>query len=180
LFSLRLISYSSLKQMKTMTDGYGMGLFQMPFYTKKAYGHNGGIDGFASNLAYFPEDSIAVAYCTNGQVYPLNDILIGVLSICFNKDYSIPTFNAVSLKLADLNKYLGVYASKQISLKITITNDTTTLFAQATGQSMFPLEATEKDKFKFDQANIKLEFDTEKNEMTLKQGGVNYLFRKEK
>jgi CubicO group peptidase (beta-lactamase class C family) len=180
LFSLRLISYSSLKQMKTMTDGYGMGLFQMPFYTKKAYGHNGGIDGFASNLAYFPEDSIAVAYCTNGQVYPLNDILIGVLSICFNKDYSIPTFNAVSLKLADLNKYLGVYASKQISLKITITNDTTTLFAQATGQSMFPLEATEKDKFKFDQANIKMEFDTEKNEMTLKQGGVNYLFRKEK
>ena len=54
------------------------------------------------------------------------------------------------------------------------------LIAQATGQSSFPLEATEKDKFKFDQAGIKMEFNTEKNEMTLKQGGGNYLFTKEK
>lgn len=180
LFSLRLISYNSLIQMKTMTDSYGMGMFQMPFYTKRAYGHNGGIDGFASNLAYFPEDSIAVAYCTNGQVYPLNDILIGILSVCFNKDYSIPTFNAIFLKSADLNKYLGVYSSTQIPLKITITKDSIVLIAQATGQSSFPLEATEKDKFKFDQAGIKMEFNTEKNEMTLKQGGGNYLFTKEK
>jgi CubicO group peptidase (beta-lactamase class C family) len=180
LFSLRLISYNSLIQMKTMTDSYGMGMFQMPFYTKRAYGHNGGIDGFASNLAYFPEDSIAVAYCTNGQVYPLNDILIGILSVCFNKDYSIPTFNVIFLKSADLNKYLGVYSSTQIPLKITITKDSIVLIAQATGQSSFPLEATEKDKFKFDQAGIKMEFNTEKNEMTLKQGGGNYLFTKEK
>lgn len=180
LFSLRLISYNSLIQMKTMTDSYGMGMFQMPFYTKRAYGHNGGIDGFASNLAYFPEDSIAVAYCTNGQVYPLNDILIGILSVCFNKDYSIPTFNAIILKSVDLNKYLGVYSSTQIPLKITITKDSIVLIAQATGQSSFPLEATEKDKFKFDQAGIKMEFNTEKNEMTLKQGGGNYLFTKEK
>jgi CubicO group peptidase (beta-lactamase class C family) len=180
LFSLRLISYNSLIQMKTMTDSYGMGMFQIPFYTKRAYGHNGGIDGFASNLAYFPEDSIAVAYCTNGQVYPLNDILIGILSVCFNKDYSIPTFNTIFLKSADLNKYLGVYSSTQIPLKITITKDSIVLIAQATGQSSFPLEATEKDKFKFDQAGIKMEFNTEKNEMTLKQGGGNYLFTKEK
>jgi CubicO group peptidase (beta-lactamase class C family) len=180
LFSLRLISYNSLIQMKTMTDSYGMGMFQIPFYTKRAYGHNGGIDGFASNLAYFPEDSIAVAYCTNGQVYPLNDILIGILSVCFNKDYSIPTFNAIFLKSADLNKYLGVYSSTQIPLKITITKDSIVLIAQATGQSSFPLEATEKDKFKFDQAGIKMEFNTEKNEMTLKQGGGIYLFTKEK
>ena len=166
--------------MKTITDGYGMGMFQIPFYTKKAYGHNGGIDGFASNLAYFPEDSLAVAYCTNGQVYPLNDILIGVLSICFNKEYSIPTFNTISLKTTDLDKYLGVYSSTQIQLKITITKDNSTLVAQATGQSSFPLEATEKDKFKFDQAGVKMEFNTDKNELTLKQGGGIFLFTKDK
>lgn len=180
LFSLKLISKNSLIQMKTITDGYGMGMFQIPFYTRKAYGHNGGIDGFASSLAYFPEDSLTVAYCTNGQVYPLNDILIGVLSICFNKEYSIPTFNTISLKTEDLDKYLGVYSSKQIPLKITITKDKTMLIAQATGQSSFPLEATEKDKFKFDQAGVKMEFNTDKNELTMKQGGGNYLFTKDK
>ena len=157
-------------------------MFQIPFYEKSAYGHNGGIDGFASTLAYFPEDSLALAYCTNGQVYPLNNILIGVLSIYFNKQYSIPTFNTplVSLETEDLDKYLGAYSSTQIPLKITITKDNTTLIAQATGQSSFPLEATEKDKFKFDPAGIKMEFNPDKNEMTLKQGGENILFTKEK
>jgi hypothetical protein len=163
--------------MKTMTDGFGMGMFQIPFYEKSAYGHNGGIDGFASTLAYFPEDSLAVAYCTNGQVYPMNNILIGVLSIYFNKSYSIPSFN---LKTEDLDKYLGVYASTQIPLKITITKNASTLMAQATGQQPFPLDATEKDKFKFDPAGIIIEFNPDKNEMTLKQGGENVLFAKEK
>ncbi len=177
LFSLKLVSNSSLMQMKTMTDGYGMGIFQIPFYEKRAYGHNGGIDGFASNLAYFPEDSLTVAYCTNGQVYPMNNILIGVLSIYYNKPYSIPTF---SLKTEDLDKYLGVYSTTQIPLKITITKNAATLFAQATGQQSFPLDATEKDKFKFDPAGIIMEFNPDKNEMTLKQGGEIVLFTKEK
>jgi D-alanyl-D-alanine carboxypeptidase len=181
LFSLKLVSNTSLSQMKTLTDGFGMGMFQIPFYEKRAYGHNGGIDGFASNLAYFPEDSLALAYCTNGQVYPLNNILIGVLSIYFNKQYSIPTFNTppVFLKTEDLDKYLGVYSSTQIPLKITITKDNTTLISQATGQSSFPLEATGKDKFEFDPAGIKVEFNPDKNEMTLKQGGETVLFTKE-
>lgn len=181
LFSLKLVSNTSLSQMKTLTDGFGMGMFQIPFYEKRAYGHNGGIDGFASNLAYFPEDSLALAYCTNGQVYPLNNILIGVLSIYFNKQYSIPTFNTppVFLKTEDLDKYLGVYSSTQIPLKITITKDKTTLISQATGQSSFPLEATGKDKFEFDPAGIKVEFNPDKNEMTLKQGGEIVVFTKE-
>ncbi len=157
-----------------------MGMFRMPFYNKKAYGHNGGIDGFASNLAFFPEDSVAVAYCTNGQVYPMNDILLGVLRIYFNKEFSLPTFNTISLKTDDLDKYLGVYSSKQMPLKITITKDNTTLVAQASGQSSFPLEATEKDKFKFDPAGVEIEFHTDKNEMIMRQGGGQYLFTKEK
>ena len=179
LFSLKLVSNSSLEQMKTMTDGYGMGMFQFPFYTKQAYGHNGGIDGFGSTLEYFPEDSLALAYCTNGQVYPMNNILIGVLSIYFNKPYSIPALITISLKTEDLDKYLGVYSTTQIPLKITITKNAATLFAQATGQQSFPLDPTEKDKFKFDPAGIIMEFNPDKNEMTLKQGGENVVFTKE-
>jgi len=180
LFSLKLVKQSSLDQMKKITDGFGMGMFQIPFYDHKAWGHNGGIDGFGSNLAYFPDDGLAIAYCTNGQVFPMNDILIGVLSIYFNKDYSIPTFTTVSVKTEELDKYLGVYSSTQLPLKITITKDNTSLIAQATGQSSFPLEATGKDKFKFDQAGVVMEFNTDKNEMTLKQNGGVFLFTKDK
>jgi CubicO group peptidase (beta-lactamase class C family) len=180
LFSLKLVSNNSLIQMKTMTDGLGMGMAQIPFYSRMAYGHNGAIDGFVSNVAWFPEDRIAVSYCTNGMVYPFNDILIGVLSICFNRDYAIPTFKTIALKTEELDPYLGVYASTQLPLKITITKNGSVLTAQATGQSSFPLEASAKDMFKFDQAGVKMEFRPEKNEMTLKQNGAEYLFTKEK
>jgi D-alanyl-D-alanine carboxypeptidase len=176
LFALKLVSNSSLEQMKTLTDGFGMGMFQIPFYEKQAYGHNGGIDDFVSNLAYFPEENLAVAYCTNGQVYPMNNILIGILSIYFDKPYSIPTFN---LKTEDLDKYLGVYSTPQFPLKITITKKATMLFAQATGQQPFPLDPTEKDEFKFDPAGIIIVFSPDKGEMTLKQGGQNVVFSKE-
>lgn len=180
LFALKLVSNNSLVQMKTITDGLGMGMMQIPFYSRTAFGHNGAIDGFVSNVAWFPEDHLAISYCTNGIVYPFNDILIGVLSICFNREYTIPTFKTIALKTEDLNQYLGVYASTQLPLKITITKNGTTLTAQATGQSSFPLEASDKNMFKFDQAGVKMEFRPEKNEMTLKQNGAEYLFTKEK
>jgi len=180
LFAGKLVSQNSLAQMKTMTDGIGMGMFQIPFYNKKGYGHNGGIDGFASNLAFFPEDNLAIAYCTNGMVYPMNDILIGVLSIYFNKEYKIPSFKTIALKSEELDKYLGVYSTTQLPMKITITKDNATLIAQATDQPSFPLEATEKDKFKFDMAGVIIEFNTAKNELTLKQGDGVFVFIREK
>jgi len=181
LFSFKLVSKNSLAQMKTIKDRMGMGMFQLPFYDRRAYGHNGSIDGFESTLVYFPEDSLAVSYCTNGEVYPLNSILVGILSIYFKLEgYTIPTFKTLTLATEELDKYAGLYSSTQIPLKITIFKNNTTLLAQATGQSAFPLEATQKDKFIFDQAGIVIEFNPPKNEFILKQGGGTYLFTKEK
>jgi D-alanyl-D-alanine carboxypeptidase len=113
LFSNKLVSTNSLEKMKTMTDGYGMGMFPIVFNTKKGYSHNGGIDGYASNLAYFPKDSLAIAYCSNGQAYPFKDILVGIRSICFNIDYSIPSFSINYITPDNLNNYLGIYLSTQ-------------------------------------------------------------------
>ncbi len=182
LFNTQLVSSSSLLKMKTMVDGFGMGLFQIPFGNKRAFGHNGGIDGFTSNAALFPEDSLAFAYCSNGQRYPMNDILIGVLSICFNRPYKIPQFNeeVYKVKPEELDAYLGVYASQQIPLKITISKDGNRLIAQATGQPSFPLDPKAKDQFKFDRAGVVLEFDMANHQMTLRQGGGVFVFVLEK
>lgn len=179
LFSGKIISQASLDKMKTITNGFGMGIFQVPFYDKKAYGHTGGIDGFESNLAYFPEDHLAVSFCGNGVIYPINDIMIGVLSICFQKPYYLPKFGSVVLAAADLDKYLGTYASIALPLKITITKDGNMLRAQATGQSAFPLEAVDKDIFTFEQAGIEMRFQPAKNTLLLKQAGGSYVFIKE-
>ena len=80
---------------------------------------------------------------------------------------------------ADLDRYVGNYASPQVPLKIVVTKDGTALKAQATGQPALTLEAVSKDVFKFDAAGIRIEFDPAKPAFILKQGGATLPFAKE-
>ena len=180
LFAGKLVSQTSLTQMKTVKDGYGMNFFPYTFYNETGYGHNGGIDGFQSQAVFYPKDSITVAYVANGVNYSLNTMMIGLLSIVHNKPYQIPDFKKVSLKAEDVVKHAGVYSSTQLPLKITISTKDNVLVAQATGQSSFEMEAVDINTFRFDIAGIVIKFDTLKNQLTLLQGGQTFLFTKEK
>ncbi len=177
LFSEELLTAESLEIMTALQEGYGYGLFQIPFYNSVGFGHTGGIDGFSSVYSHFPEDNISYALTSNGTNINNNDISIAVLSAIYDKPYEIPEFTSYIPE--ELDKYLGVYSSNQIPLKITITKDVNTLIAQGTGQPAFPLEATNKDVFKFDQVGAKFEFDPTKNTMILFQGGMQIEFTKE-
>lgn len=179
LFDGKIISQKSLDKMKTITDGYGSGIMQYPYNEKKLYGHNGGIDGFNSMLGYFPEEKLALAYISNGTVYPVNDIMLAALAVYHKKPFTIPTFKPLQLSAEELAKFTGVYSNPEFPLKISITAEGSTLFGQATGQGKFPFEATGKNKFKFDPAGIEIEFDAEKNQMKLLQGGRTIIFTKE-
>ncbi len=180
LFNGDLLTQESLDQMTDIQDGLGMGLMQLPFYERSAYAHNGGIDGFQSSAAYFPEDKVTIAYISNGVVLSMNDILIGALSIYFGKEYELPDFKpALELTSEQLDPYLGTYSSADFPLKVTITKKENTLIAQATGQPTFPLEAYEEHKFKFEQAGVKLEFVPENEEVILRQGGGEWTLKKE-
>lgn len=179
LFGGKLLTPGSLEIMKTIKDGYGIGLFQIPFHKSVGYGHTGGIDGFSSIYSHFSDEKISYALTSNGTNFNNNDISIAVLSAIYDKPYEIPTFTTYNLTSDDLDKYLGIYASKEIPLKITITKDGNTLIAQGTGQPAFPIEATEKDKFKFDPAGAKFEFNPTEKTMILFQGGGQIVFTKE-
>ena len=180
LFSGRLISDNSLHQMLTVKDGEGFGIEQLPFYDKTVYGHSGMIDLFQSWLLYFPKEKVSVVYTSNGYGgLGINDILKGILHIYFDKVYTIPNFKVIQLKPEDLARYTGVYTCKQPDMKLTITNEGNALIGQATGQSSFPLEAIEQNKFQFNQAGIIIEFFPDKKEMILLQGGASYKFTKE-
>ena len=178
LFNGIIISNKSLEQMKTIQEKYGMGIFQVPFYDKIGFGHTGGIDGFGSVLSYFPENKLSIALTSNGMIYENNNIMIAALSSYFNRKFEIPTFNSIDLKTEDLDKYLGEYSSPKFPLSITVTKENTKLYAQASGQSAFPLDAVEKDKFEFTMAGIRLEFNPTQNQMTIIQGGRKNILTK--
>ncbi|MDT0651613.1 serine hydrolase domain-containing protein [Autumnicola edwardsiae] len=179
LFIGNIISDKSLNLMKNIENGYGLGMLQFPYNDKISYGHTGGIDGFESVVSYFPEDKLTISLSSNGVNYNKNNILLAVLATFYNNSYDLPNFETIELTSEDLEKYLGTYSSDQIPLKITCTKQGNTLITQATGQKAFPLEATVEDIFTYEQAGITLEFNPTENEVTLKQGGGEFLFKKE-
>ncbi len=172
LFTSDLVSKESLEKMKTMTDGYGIGMFVIPFNDHTSYGHTGGIDGFRSMASYFPEEDLAVAYTSNAAVYAPNSIMIGVLSIYFGNEYTMPVFLKVSKEV--LESYGGTYATPQLPIDLTVYNEGERLFAQATNQPPFPLEAVQENVFQFVPAGLVIEFMPQENKLILKQGGMTY------
>jgi D-alanyl-D-alanine carboxypeptidase len=179
LFAGKIVSIEHLNEMKTIKDKYGMGILEFPYFERKSYGHNGAIDGFRAITGYFPNEKLALTINSNGMGYDNNNILLCALSSYFNKPFIMPNFNIVAITAETLDSYLGTYASLQIPLKITISKKENTMIAQAAGQPSFPLEPTAVNIFKFDAAGIAMEFNAEKKEMILKQGGKEFLFKKE-
>jgi len=189
LFSLmtgKLVSADSLLKMKELNDGFGRGLFQFPFNDKKAYGHNGGIDGFSSIAGYFEGEDVAFALTSNGMNYGMNDISIAILSIYYGLPFNIPDFSqkAIELSVKDLVNYEGVFASQEIPLKITVKMANGQLTAQATGQKPFNLTPYSSSEFRFEPAGIIMLFGVDGETVNystfqLKQGGGNLKFTRE-
>jgi len=183
LFDGKIVSKENLDQMKTIRDGDGLGLGMEPFTFagKTFYGHAGGGDNYGAWLSYEPEEKLAVAYTTNAKVYPVENIVRGVVGIYYNKPFTIPALESLAISPEVLDKYVGVYSSPEAPVKWTITRDGGTLFFQPPGaQSAVPLEATAQDKFQIQGAAV-FEFDAAKNQMIIKRrGGQERVLTKEK
>ncbi|WKV10836.1 serine hydrolase domain-containing protein [Marivirga harenae] len=181
LFNGEILEESSLSKMKEIKDGFGYGLFQMPYYDQKILGHTGGIDGFQSVAVHLESENLTVVILCNAVSYKRNDILLGLLAAYFGKEFEIPDFKAgVALQREELIDFEGVYSSETFPLKITISiADNSQLMAQATGQSAFPLTAINPYSFKFDPAGIKIVFDSENSLLTLEQNGMKFKLKKE-
>lgn len=180
LFDGKIVSKESLASMKTMKDGEGWGMEPFTFAGKTFYGHTGGADNYGAWLAYLPEEKLAVAYTTNAKVYPVKNIVSGVVDIYYNKPFTIPALESIAVSPEVLDKYVGVYSSPEAPVKFTITRDGGTLFFQPPGAgSAVPLEATAADKFQIEGAVV-IEFDAAKNQMTIKRRGGERVFTKEK
>lgn len=178
LFKGKLLNETSITMMKTSKGSMGMGLMEFPYYKKRGFGHTGGVDGFRSVALYFPDDSLTIAYLSNGEVYPRNLILYDLLNIYYGKKFKMPVFNTFKITSEELIKFHGDYANSTINLSIKISSLGTSLLAQATGQPNFSLEAYEPNKFKSDKIGAKLEFRLEKNELILFQNGQEIIFTK--
>ncbi|MFM7894413.1 MAG: serine hydrolase domain-containing protein [Flavobacterium sp.] len=175
LFNGKLVNASSLEQMKEIKEGYGKALIQFPFGERRFYGHGGRIEEFSSMLGYYPTEKLSFSLISNGNNFEQNDIIIGILSIYYKMPFPFPKF--MKMGKAELAKFTGTYASKELPIKITVSEKNGELFAQATGQSAFPLTFKEEKTFVFAAAGIEMVFGD--NAFVLIQGGMKFNFTKE-
>lgn len=156
LFAGKLMSDSSFNIMTTLEGKMGHGIAQFPFGNKKAFGHTGSIDGFSSMLGYFPEEKIAYCILGNAWNYSLNDVALGTLSIYFNKPYIVPMFEIK--QAADSKSILGNYVNEKMGVHFIIDKEGEQFTAKASGQSAFPLTKISETEFKFEPADITIQF----------------------
>lgn len=177
LFDLKLVSEDSLNRMQTMIDGEGMGLVTFSFAGKTLYGNTGGSGSTGAWLAYFPAERLALAYTTNAKIYPVSNIVSGVLDVYWNRPFQVPSFESTTVSPAVLDRYVGLYSSPGAPAKAKITRDGTTLFFQPPGTSSgVPLEAMAENKFQIE-GMVVIEFDVVKRQMTIKRhNGVERVF----
>jgi D-alanyl-D-alanine carboxypeptidase len=178
LFDGKLITQQSLDQMITLRDGEGLGMDSFKFAGKTFYGHTGGADNYGAWLAYLPDEKLAVAYTTNAKVYPVGNILNGIIDIYYNRPFLIPSFEVIEVSPEVLDKYVGVYSSPDAPVKFTISRKGTTLYVQPGTESAAPFEAIAQDKFQIEGAVI-IEFDVAKKQMTVRRRGGERIFTKE-
>lgn len=180
LFNGKFIKKETLDMMisNKKEKAFGSGVMKMPFYNITSYGHGGTTAGSHSIVSYEPTDQLSYAVTINGKNFPQNSFFIAVLSLIYGKDYQYPVFNSTKTPIADLEKYVGTYASKDIDLGLKILIKDSALYAQGTNQPEFPLTAVEKDQFTFEKAGLKLSFIPENKELILTQGGKRYVFSK--
>ncbi|SDI15369.1 serine hydrolase domain-containing protein [Chryseobacterium jejuense] len=157
---------------------FGSGIMKVPFYNIISYGHGGDTAGSHSILTYEPTDQLSYAVTINGQNFPHNSFYIALMNLVYGRDYQYPVFNNAKIPIADLEKYIGDYTSKDIDLSLKIFVKEEGLYAQATNQAEFPLTATERDQFTFEKAGIKLTFTPESHQLKMTQGGKTYVFTK--
>lgn len=177
LFNYRILSKSSVIRMQALIDGYGMGMFPFSFYNQVGFGHEGRLDGAEASLRYYPEQKLAIAYCTNAGVLQKVDILNGVLSICFAAPYAISTFNPLALNSTQLDVYDGTYESSQGDIKVVCTHDSGRLLLQTKGQQLVG-DCISKNEFMNAKQGFFFSFNDGRSVLTIKDFHNTYYLNK--
>jgi CubicO group peptidase (beta-lactamase class C family) len=178
LFGGKLLSQASVKKMTTPFMGnYALGLGVHDENGHKVIGHGGGIDGFSTAMAYYPDDKLSVVVLGNENSSAPNSIATKLAAIAHGEPVILPSERKeIEVSEAILKSYAGTYQlGEKRSLIVTVEDGH--LMEQAPGQPKLPLFAESQTKFFFKVAEIDLEFSKndqgEVSHVIFHQGGTN-------
>jgi CubicO group peptidase (beta-lactamase class C family) len=176
LFGGKVLSAASLQKMTTpFKQDYAFGLGVSSVNGRKVIEHGGGIEGFNTQLAYYPEDKLVVVVLANING-PKPGEIAGKLAALARGETVVLASERKEVVVSPniLAKYVGTYQLTP-DFSIVITQEGDHLAEQATNQSKFPIFAESENKFFLKVVDAEIEFiKNDKGEVTslvLHQGG---------
>jgi CubicO group peptidase (beta-lactamase class C family) len=142
LFGGKVVSPASLTKMTTpFKNDYAFGLVVQTASGRKVVQHGGGIDGFNTFLAYYPDDKLTVAVLANINGQTPNQIATKLADLAHGGVVPLTSERKeITLPVATLSKYVGTY-ELQPGVDMMIRLDGDHLTTQLTGQQQFPIFA---------------------------------------
>ncbi len=159
LFGGKVISPASLAKMTTAFKGdYALGVVVRTTGGRKVVQHGGGIDGFNTFLAHYPDSKVTVAVLANingpaptEMATKLGEVAHGgVVQLTSNR-------KEIEVPVATLSKYVGTYElGPGVNMMIRLKDNRLT--TQLTGQQQFPIFAESETKFFLKVVDAQVEF----------------------
>jgi CubicO group peptidase (beta-lactamase class C family) len=172
LFANRIVSKASLDRMITpFKNDYALGLTSTVVNGRRVIAHGGGIDGFNTYLAYYPESrtTVIVLSNVNGAV---PGTLAGQLGALMHGEAVTLTAErkAITVPAGTLAKYAGAYELAPNAV-MTITLEGDSLMAQLTGQGRLPIFPQSETLFFLKAVDAQIEFAADGSSLVLHQNG---------
>ena len=172
----KLVSGQGREKMFTPVKGtYGYGWVIDQKFGRRCVMHGGGINGFVTHIARFPEEELCVVVLCNSEGAGAGMAGNALAAIALGEKYELPQerkFVAVEGKVLD--NYVGTYKIED-RFEIVVSRDGVRLMAQPTGQPKVHLRAESEAKFFIQEVNATVTFGQDEkgdvSHLILRQGG---------
>lgn len=172
LFGGKVVSAASLEKMTTpFKNDYAFGLTVRTDKGRKVIAHNGGIDGFNTSMAYYPDTKTVVVVLSNVNG-PAADVLGRQLgAIAHGDQVKLQSERiAITVPTGTLAKYIGAYEIAPAAI-MTVTLAGNQLMTQMTGQGTSEIFPESETMFFSKVVDAQIEFATDASFMILHQSG---------
>ena len=154
LYGDKVLSAASRQQMFTpVRQDYGYGQMIADRFGHREIMHGGGIDGFTSHLARYPDDRLTVIVLCNNESVQASAIGLAIAAILFGQPYDVPVAKTpVALDPARLDDYVGAYRIADGQYRL-IRRDGDQLLSQRSGGPARKVFPEARDRFYYDNDN---------------------------
>jgi len=159
LFGGKVVSPASLAKMTTpFKSDYALGVVVQTAGGRRVVQHGGGIDGFNTFLAYYPDDKLTVAVLANINGQTPNQIAAKLADLAHGGTVQLTSERKeIALPPASLERYVGTYElAPGVNLMVRL--DVDHLTVQLTGQGQLPMFAESETSFFLKVVDAQVEF----------------------